>query len=289
MKKMILTDEYLKTLTPVEFNETSCLFKTKDGEFVKLFTPIVLEMYYNIAHVNLEAKLLNKEKFFITEEIIKPNTIYYSRNGMAVGYKMRAAKGIDFNKFDTTLSQNEQLNLARFNNIHKKLETIVKNNKDIIFPDLCTCDNIYIGPNDNLELIDYDGMQIGKHQAIAMSTTLNDRSNNYYIPKYWQRKLFTKNLDKKSLILLYFLSAFHVDLNKVGAINPYNKRRVTLEETFYIMGLQDYEIYEKVSKLFNDNVDNVYLEDSIDKLEKDYKLVPHKVGPNVYMKRLEKR
>lgn len=198
IKKMTLTDEYLQTLTLITFNETSRIYKTKEGEYVKLFMPITLQMYYDIAHVNLEAKLLNREKYYISEEINKPNTVIYSRSGMAVGYKMAPVIGKDFNKFDTTLSKEDSLNLTIFNDVHKKLEYIVRKNKDIVFPDLCTCDNIYISPNNEVKLIDYDGMQIGKHQAIEMSTTLNEQGNNYYIPKYYQKNLFTKNLDKKS-------------------------------------------------------------------------------------------
>jgi len=289
MKKITLTDDYFQTLIPFSFNETSRIYKTKDGEFVKLFMPIVLQMYYNVAHVNLEAKLLNKEKYFISEEINKPNTVIYAKNGMAVGYKMKSALGINFNDFDSTLNNQQILDLERFNNIHKRLEDIVKRNKDIVFPDLCTCDNIYIGPEDKIELIDYDGMQIGKHQAIEMSTTLNEQFNNYYIPKYWQKDLFTKNLDKKSLILLYFLSTFHVDLNKVGVISPFTKKPITLEETFWLMGLNDNEILDKVNKIFKSNEDNVYLEDSIDRLAKDYKLVAHSVGPNTYLKKLVRK
>ena len=185
MKKQTLTKEFLETLTPVSFNYTNRLYKTKEGEFVKIFTPIILNLYNSI-HVNLEAKLLNKEKYFISEDIKTPNTIYYSQKGFAVGYKMKPAIGINYNEFDKTLTLQEELNLMRFNHIHKKLEEIVKKNKDIVFPDLCTCDNIHIGQKDKIELIDYDGLQIGKYKAIQMSTTLNELENNYYIPKYYQ-------------------------------------------------------------------------------------------------------
>lgn len=289
MKKQTLSIEYLQTLKPLAQSEYSQTFLTKEGEIVKIFSPFVLNLYYNIINVNLEAKLLNKDKSFISEEIVKPNTIFYSRKGSAVGFKMRPAIGINYNEFTKKLTRKEEVDLIMFNNIHKNLEEIVRKNKDIIFPDICTIDNIFIGPDGKIELIDYDGMQIGKYKAIEMSTTLDEETNNYYVPKYWQKELFTKNLDIKSLIMLYFLTVFHVDLNQVGVISPFTHTPITLDETFFIIGLRDYEIMDKVSKIFNDNVDNVYLEDTYDKLSRDYNLTIHPISPTSYIKRLVRK
>jgi len=289
MKKQTLSNEYLQSLKLLTSNEFSQIFITKEGEIVKLFTPFYLNIYYNVVNVNLEAKLLNKDKNYISEEINKPNTIFYSRKGMAVGFKMKPAQGINYNYFIKKLSPQEEIDLPRLNNIHKNLEHIIKKNEDIVFPDICTLDNIFIDSKDQIELIDYDGMQIGKYKAIEISTTLDERKNNYYIPKYWQKELFTKNLDIKSLIVTYFLTVFHIDLNQVGVISPFTHNPITLDETFYIVGLDDYEIMDKVSKIFNGNVDNVYLEDSYDKLSKDYNLEIHPISQNAYIKRLVRK
>lgn len=289
MKKQTLSTEYLQSLKPLAQSELGQIFLTKEGEIVKLLSPFVLNIYYNIINVNLEAKLLNKDKCFISEEVVKPNTIFYSKKGLAVGFKMRPAVGINYNEFTKKLTRQEDTNLIMFNNIHKTLEEIVRKNKDIVFPDICTIDNIFIGPNGKIELIDYDGMQIGKYKAIEMSTTLDEETNNYYVAKYWQKEIFTKNLDIKSLILLYFLKVFNVDLNQVGTISPFTNTPITLDETFFIIGLRDYEIMDKVSKIFNDNVDNVYLEDTYDKLSRDYNLEINPISPTQYLKRLVRK
>ena len=62
--------------------------------------------------------------------------------------------------------------------------------------------------------------------VLADAKVLNEHNIDY------QKDLFTKNLDKKSLILLYFLCTFHVDLNKVGIISPVTKTVITLDEIF---------------------------------------------------------
>ena len=73
-------------------------------------------------------------------------------------------------------------------------------------------------------------------------------------------------------------------------INPLDHKVITLGEIFNLIGLEDYEIYEKVSKIFDDSKDNEYLEDSIDKIEKDYSLFVYPESRNgIYLKRLIKR
>ena len=72
--------------------------------------------------------------------------------------------------------------------------------------------------------------------------------------------------------------------------NPFTRKNVSLENVFDAINLTEYEIQDKVQKLFDDSQDNDYLEDSIDKLEKDYKLEMFTAGPNgEYMKRLIKK
>lgn len=288
MLKQTITNEFISSLTKITETDIAIIFMTKEGEIVKLFRPEILG-FFSMVGLDYEGKVLNRENYSISHEIVKPNTAYYDKSGRFCGFKTRQAKGLDYNTIDTNLSLPERMDLERYNNLYRRLERIVKKNKDIVFPDLCTCDNIFIDGN-NIELIDYDGLQIGKYKAASMSTSMHEEKYNYYVPKYWKKDLFTKNLDKKSLIILYFLTTFNIDLTKVGFINPITKIPISLEEMFNIIGLEDYEMYDKVSKIFNDNVDNEYLGESVEKISKDYKMIVYPENRNgIYLKRLMKK
>ena len=288
MIKQTITNEFISSLTKLTETDIAIIFMTKQGEIVKLFRPEILG-FFSMVGLDYEGKILNRENYNISHEIIKPNTAYYDKSGRFCGFKTRHANGIDYNTLDSNLTLLERTNLEKYNKLYRRLERIVKKNKDIVFPDLCTCDNIFVN-GDNIELIDYDGMQIGKYKAASMSTSMHEEKYDYYVPKYWKRDLFTKNLDKKSLIILYFLTTFNVDLTKVGFINPFTKQPITLEEMFNLIGLEDYEMYDKVSKIFDDNVDNEYLGETVDKIAKDYNMTVYPESNNgIYLKKLIKK
>ena len=182
MQKQILTKEYMSTLTFVSNSSTSLIFKTKDGEIVKLFKPEILLLYKTV-NIDLEGKLLNKEKYYISKEIIKPNTIYYTPSGQVCGFKTITAKGIDFNTFETKFTLLDRTDIKSYNERHKKLEGIIKKNKDIVFPDFCTCDNIFVTKDGNFELIDFDGLQIGKYKAKEMITMFQNIGKMIFLRK----------------------------------------------------------------------------------------------------------
>lgn len=289
MERIILNEKYFNELKLLDSSMSSYICLTKKGEIVKLFTPIYIKACY-ISNIDLEDKILNKGHYYISNEIVVPNAIIYNVNGEVCGYKTTRIMGRNLNEIEDNLSLSDKCDLNRFTMEHRILEEIVKKNKDIVFPDLCTCDNIIKSNNGRYKFIDYDGMQIGDYKAVQMSTTLDETRYDYSVSKYSKDDLFTKNLDKKSLILLYFLSTFNVNINMVGTINEFSKEKITLEEIFYDLGITDLELYDKVKRIFDDSVDNVYLEDTIERLAKDYKLqIEHVLPGGACIKRLIKR
>ena len=59
--------------------------------------------------------------------------------------------------------------LFMYADIHTKLENIVRSTDDIVYPDICTCDNIYVDSSNGnkIQLIDYDGLQVGIYPSIS--------------------------------------------------------------------------------------------------------------------------
>lgn len=271
-------------------SQTSQIFKLDNDSILKIYKPLLM-MIYKMMGISLEYKIMQAKPIKNIPEIIVPEIGVYDENNCFVGSIMKSAKGIDYNTYDDNLSILERCNLKKYADIHTKLESIVKrgNEKKIVFPDLCTCDNIYIDSLGNIQLIDYDGLQIGEFKVPSMSTSLGD-SDQYLIPKYCKNGLFTPNLDKKSLIILYFILTFNVDLNKIGTINPINGKQVTLEDIFDVINLQDNDVKHKVWKCFQSNVENDFLGSDVYRIadEYDMQLRPSPIA-GCYFKRLQKK
>lgn len=285
MKKVILDNIKLKKF--ISANSTSKIFLTSTGEILKLYFPDFIN-FCKVVGIDLEKKINSADEYQCSNLIIKPNASVYTKDGMFCGFLMNRALGIDFNKYTDKLSYKESMNLNRYREIHSNLEKIVKDSPDIVIPDLASCNNIFINGNVP-QLIDYDGFQVGNYPTMAISTSLG-KQEQYCCEKYIKNNvLFTKNLDKKSLIILYFLDVFKINLNNIGLVDPYTKLPITLEDVFKSIYLDDYELYDKVLKIYNDNVDNEYLGESMEKISKDYIMTTVTMDFGLNIRRLVKK
>lgn len=139
-----------------------------------------------------------------------------------------------------------------------------------------------------MSLIDYDGLQIEKFITPVISSSLGDQKQ-YFCPKYCNNKIFTSELDKKSLIILYFLDTFNVDITKVGTRNPITGRIVTLDDIFECINLENYDIQNKVWKCLQTKYENEFLGDDVYEIAYDYNMIVHKASKGNYFKRLIKK
>lgn len=264
------------------------IYKLKNGDILKIFHPFILDLYKK-SNLRLEEKITSAKPIKTVPEIIVPNMAIYS-NDEFVGYALKKADGMNYNDYDDKLPQKEFSNLKRYAEEYQKLESIIKrgNKENIVFPDFCTCDNIFIDKNGNFSLIDYDGLQINNFITPIMSSSLGNEEQ-YQCPKYQNNFLFTPELDKRSLITLYFLMTFNVDINRVGQYNPITNEKITLDLIFELIGLDDYDIQNKVWKLFQNNQKNEFLDDDVFKIADKYHLLARPIAKNTYMKRLIKK
>lgn len=283
-----LNYETLETTDLICKSNKAYIFKLKNGDILKIFHPFILNVYKKL-DLKLEEKIVSAKPIETVPEIIVPNKAIYSNNEF-IGYTCKEAIGIDYNSYEDTLSENDFYNLNRYAEEYRKLESIVKrgNKEHIVFPDLCSCDNIFIDQNGNFSFIDYDGLQVGNFVTPVLSSSLGDESQ-YDCHKYKNGLLFTPELDKRSLITLYFLMTFHVDINKVGQYNPVTNKKITLDLIFNTIGLDDYDIQNKIWKLFQNNKQNEFLEEDVFKIAESYDLLAIPVERNVYIKKLIKK
>ena len=95
--------------------------------------------------------------------------------------------------------------------------------------------------------------------------------------------MFTKEIDIKSAIFLYFVDVFGVNLAMVNRKNPWTGQKVTLDTIFHLINLQEPSIQHKVWKLFQQSVPNEFLGEDMYRLAEKYKLMRM---PNMEIKRL---
>lgn len=286
MKKKVLHDYDIRKASLLATTETAAILKLNNGSILKIFHP---EFIRNSKLVNLEQKVLDAVPIKHSPEILVPTSAVYSETGQFCGYTMPEAVGIDYNTYDDKLTIAQRQDLRKYAQIHSKLEKVLRRNKDIVFPDFCTCDNIFVDNKGNVQFIDYDGLQVGGHRALSISTSLGDPTK-LLDTKYGTKDLFfTKELDKRSSIVLYFLTAFNVNLNNVGIINPDTGIPVTLDDFFEIINLDDQDVCHKVWKTFQDDQQNEFLGDDVFRLADKYDVKILDIVGDTYIKELVKK
>jgi len=290
MLKIYMEDRSLQGATLIKKSALGEVYRLQNGDFLKLYNS-VLSIALN-KDGNLERKIMSAEVIPEVPEILVPKSGVYDnpRQNNFVGYITPPAEGIDLNSYDENYTLEQRSNLVHYGTIFQNISSAVEraNKKKIVFPDLCTCDNIFISGG-KITFIDYDGLQVGKHGSYAISSTLGNQGQ-YFSPKYLERGLFTSELDKKSIVLLYFLSAFNVDLNMIGQKNPMTGKIITLEEAFRIIGLEDNDFMQKVYNTLSPTKPGEYIGEDVVRIGEEYNMQCYgKVADGYYIKKLFKK
>lgn len=292
MKKIQITESFLNGLKCVSADENA-LFQTESGDILKILSPTYLSTFYYLTGQSLEDKILNAKEILNVPEIIVPKSAAYIGRDF-VGYFTDCAQGISFVDYNCSLTLSDQEDLYKFAEMYSAIEKPVREASNVVFPDLCTCDNIFIQPSSNgydVQFIDYDGLQVGKYKSCCISTALGDYIQMMESNYVNSDMSFQKSLDVKSLIHLYFLTAFHLDLTKVGQFYPGTNTRVTLDDIFNLIQLDDWDIMDKVYKVMYGNGSKEYLGDDVFRLADTYRMhaYPAPNMPDRCIKILEKK
>lgn len=287
MNKRVINDSTLKKSTLLSDKGHSRVYRLRDGSILKVFDTEFLRIFDSIG-LNFEQKILDAKKIPNAKEILIPTAVAY-KDGSFAGYVMPSANGVDYNTFDDSLSPGDRVDLFGYAKRHYSIESVLVRAENVVFPDLCTCDNIFIDKDGRVQFIDYDGLQVGSHPSYVMSCAMGEQIQ-YYIPKYWDGELFNKNLDKRSSIFLYFISALGINLATVGQINPRTGKVITVDDVFEVINLDDSDICQKVWKAFQPNEENEFLRDDVFKIAEKYNLrIIGRRSDGVYLKQLVKK
>lgn len=259
------------------------IIKLPNGDLLKILDDELLKIISATGY-NLETRLSEVEKLIGFTNFSWP-TIMLEDKDIVKAYVMPYIPGVDFTDYYENI-----FDLTSYAHIHFQIENNIKDGHKvgIVFPDLCTTENIRITDDGKVFFIDYDGLQIKQMPAVGFSDFLGTPIE-VLNEKYYDNVsgLFTKELDIKSAIFLYFVDVFGVDLSVVNRINPITGRIVTLDDVFSMINLDDADIQQKVWNLFQFSIPNKFLGEDLYKLAEKYKLV--RPFPNVPTKMLIRR
>lgn len=246
--------------------EDTTIIELPNGDLLKILDYELLKVISNTGY-DLETRLNEVPNLTEFSKFPWP-TIMLEDEGIVTSYVMPCIPGIDFTDYYENI-----FDLTSYANIHAQIENNIKdgNKMGIVFPDLCTTENIRITADNQVFFIDYDGLQIKHMPAVGYSDFLGMpqevMQNKYY---NFKSSLFTEELDIKSAIFLYFVDVFGINLASVNNINPVTGRVVTLDNIFSIINLDDVDIQHKVWKLYQPLVPNEFLGDDLYKLAEKY-------------------
>ena len=296
-KKKKLMKERGEGARLISHSDSSDVIRLQDGSFLKIFNS-TMKFICQTLDIDLEKKITSLKPIKEVPEIIIPDTaIYDGRN--FIGYVMPAAKGISIRQANDKKELQDWFNLPLLTKEYSSLEKVIKraNEHDIIFPDLLTLDNIFvekIGDKFSYNMIDSEGIQLGQEnyqRCAQISSSLGDDCQ-YLKEKYMQSVLengipeytgFLKtNLDKRSLLFLYFSSVIGIDLQSVITNNPTIKmQRACFEYYMNIINVPTELKQIAEITLFDDTKDNLYLDSLVDDIAEnnDLQVLITEYGP----------
>lgn len=266
MEKVELTNINFKKIKILKKSPISKVFLLDEKEVVKVYNSSYLK------GINRRRALERKIQASSTiklKELVLPKKIVLI-NGNFAGYTMEYIKGESY--LDIAIAPYRNLDLI--NKEYLEIEKIIKkfHKEGIIVPDLLNLTNIIV-TEEGLRFIDYDGMQIRDNKASSVSKILKKDIRHSSTIKYCNHLgLYTEELDKKSLLILYILITFN---NLINDINMDNNRFEKIDKLLEELNIsQEDKLKEIIDKAYNPRSDikNEYLEEAVKEIGKKYVL-----------------
>lgn len=265
------------------------IYLLSDGRVFKRFLFEEVDRYSDKG-ISLENKILEGERLKEHTEFYGPLSAVY-RKSTFVGYTMDFNKGKNLIKyFDSLKYKYSQSNLKFCASRYKKLESVVKKGHTlgVVFPDLCTASNIFISRIGHFSLTDYDGFQIDDYPTFSISSIIYDR-NKVFNPKFYNNGLFTEELDKYSLMILFLQELSSLNLSLIDTINPATNEILTTRDLADYINLDDEEIIRMIEDTVSIDREGVYVSEVADAIASKYDLIVCNNEDEEYSKILVKK
>lgn len=260
MKKINISDLDGRILK--QETDLSCIYE-RNRCIYKILKPYYLHTLDEYG-IDIEAKLLYNNQITDFDELVLPTGIVYS-NGKVVGYEMEKVKGTNYNQipYDSTYT------LMDYANLYYRFEKIMKKASDngIVITDFTNCSNILfldepnkIKQNNPIKILDYNDMQVGEHRTFVLSESIAVPLTHTIKYRNPITNLYTPELNKLSLLILYFADALCLNLANIQELSG-DKEDFSITEMLNLLGLDDDIIGREISKVCKQNVPNPYYSD----------------------------
>ena len=260
------------------------VYRLKSGDYLKIFPGLIINLFKNQQGLDVRQKIETSHPISNVPEIVVPKAIVKDdiNHSDMFAYISPGVAGESLSDKVKTWLAGDNLDLHYFAERISEIEKVVKraNKSGIVFPDLPTLNNI-IFDKSGMKVIDYDGLQVGRFQADSIADFYAD-NEMLSKPKYYnsQTRLFNTNLDKKSLMHLYFKMVFCIDLTALDN-GPQCIKETAIREILERLGIDDSEMLYKLSSaldarygyLDTRNQDNEYLGNLPFKIAENYDMV----------------
>lgn len=275
-------EEILKLPVLNTEGKTSIVFKDKDS-IIKLYEPTLLQIEKTIG-LDTEKKILASHYISELPELNTPTSaIYDKRTNRFIASRSPYIEGKNYNQIYT----DSLTDITKPCNLHIRLENFLQraDKYNIVLPDYGSLNNLIIDKNNNFHFIDYDGIQINEHRSLAVSSSIS--TPLIQTSKYYNNNFFTPELNILSHYVILLLDIVNANLLTVGKKTPNGV--ITLDDFFNTIGLDNYDIQNKIWKLFQQNKKNEYLGEDLINLQENYKTVILGKYKNYPLKRLVRK
>ena len=166
--------------------------------------------------------------------------------------------------------------------VFTKLENTIKSEPRIVFPDIASKGNVLVDSNGEVYVVDIGGMQVDdrfmadSYSTFAEGITEFDRDKNDGVKYFLNGNPFhhTKELDKASLISLYFETVFDQDVNQIlGRCGTSEERTRMIEELFNLIGFENEDALAHALWKIWEPIPNDWLGDIVPSIADKYKIV----------------
>lgn len=252
--------------TPVKTEDDGLLYKTVDN---KKLVRIISRSERDGFQKEIFEKLLEPKEI---RGVVTPSNIMVVHNDI-IGYTMDNITGVDDITYEEKLDSSVKNNLHRIAHKYQELESIVKDaGRDVVFPSLLDRKCMIIDKQEKINLINYDDIQIENQRALSRSKALsNDKGVVSPAEKYYREPslkssgpLYTKELDKRSLIQYFLLLAFNLDISQM----PYQ----TICKDALGGNEYDETLYKKIMTIYS-SLPTEYIGEDVKRIADEYNLV----------------
>ena len=282
----------LRVVKSISDSSFSIVERLDDGNVVKrIKVPLIVYCLQN--GISYEDKILYTGAKDV-KGIATPLKAVYERD-ICTGYTAEPVYGYNLIEDAHSPDLSRATNLSRYCDLYCKLEEIVAsaNKAGIVIPDLCTFQDVIITNDDDIKLLDYDGMQIGKNDiSLSFADNLGDYRMYDVLPKFSNGSgSYTTELDKLSLTLLLFRWVFNLDINvrKRPELLSFFSLARFIRIILLNLGIEDEIFFRKVVNNLSDDQPGAFLADDLKRITEKYSMSASSQPGGLILKKLTKK